>query len=173
MTLGKGGSSSQAQTWLGTPACPTMTQHRGSPALSVVMHKRLKAQPRQAGLWPAASLSQGFEGAGSSPSLQGPHCHIPQTCLLSPSTWDGTEQASLTKACLAARTGPKSRGKCSSSPRAGQGLAGTALVPTGSTDSSHWLCTRAVPGLPALPESCCTEGWEAGTQNSLIPPTTL
>lgn len=130
------------------------------------MHKRLKAQPRQAGVWPAASLSQEFEGAGSSPCLQGPHCHIPQTCLLSPSSWDGTEQGSLTKACLAARMGPKSRGKCSSSPGAGQEQAGHCP----GTHRQHCQLSLARPGLPALPGSCCSQRWKAGSTEQPHPP---
>lgn len=134
------------------------------------MHKRLKGGPRQAGGWSAASLSQEFEGAGSSPRLQGPHCHIPQTCLLSPSSWDGTEQGSLTKACLAARMGPKSRGKCSSSPRAGQGQAGHCP----GTRRQHCQLPLAVPGLCQGCQPCqgpavvSSEG--QGAQNKPHPP---
>lgn len=148
------------QTWVGTPACSAMTQQGEAQLLSAVMHKRLKAQPRQARVWPAASLSQDFEGAGSSPSLQGLHCHIPQTCLLSPSSWDGTEQGSLTKACLAARMGSKSRVKCSSSPGAGQGQARDCP----GTHRQHCQVPLAVPG------SCCSEGWKAGSTEQPHPP---
>lgn len=90
-------------------------------------------------------------------SLRGTHCHIPQTCLLSPgqSSWDGTEQASLTKARLAARMGTKSRGRCTSRPEPGPGEhAALPQPPQAVLPPRNSYPTAAVPAPAGCARGC-------------------
>lgn len=85
---GRDGWATQLEHSMGAPKQPSAEEVKS------ISQSKQSVQPE-------ARLSQpSLRELAALPSLQGTHCHIPQTCLLSPgqSSCDGTEQASLTKA---------------------------------------------------------------------------